>query len=113
MRNIDNFIFGDIVVADLPYADGLKTKIRPVLILAKDKNDYLLMKITSNTENRDPIDVSLHKDSYNNIEEEESLIKIKKIWTRSKEILIQKIWILSDKHHELVKKSLQNFIDWL
>jgi hypothetical protein len=55
----------------------------------------------------------LPKDSYNNIEEEESLIKIKKIWTRSKEILIQKIWTLSDKHYGLVKKSLQDFIDWL
>jgi len=68
MRDIDNLIFGDIALAELPYTDGSKTKIRPVLILTRDKNDYLLMKITSITDKKEQLDIEVSGDYENNLE---------------------------------------------
>ena len=90
MKNIDNLTFGDIALAELPYTDGTKTKIRPVLILARDKNDYLLMKITSITDSKEQLDIEISSNYENNLEAI-SVIKVKKISTYSKEILLQKL----------------------
>ena len=110
MRDIDNLIFGDIALAELPYTDGSKTKIRPVLILTRDKNDYLLMKITSITDKKEQLDIEVSGDYENNLEAI-SVIKVKKISTYSKEILLQKLWVLWDKECGIVRKNLKEFVD--
>lgn len=110
MRDIDSLTFGDIALAELPYSDWSRTKIRPVLILAKDKNDYLLMKITSVTDNKEPLDLEVHEDIENNLGEI-SVIKIKKIWNYSKEILLKKLWILDFKNCQIIKNNFKQFID--
>lgn len=110
MKSIDNLTFGDIAVAKLPYTDGTNTKIRPVLILSRDRNDYLLIKITSIVDKKESLDIEISRDNENNLEET-SLIKIKKIWTYSKEILLQSTGSLSHKDCELVRKNLKEFID--
>jgi len=110
MKNTDNLKFGDIVIADLPFSDGSKSKIRPVLVLAKDKNDYLIMKISSIIGESELLDLVLEQDNINNLLEK-SVLKIKKIWNFSKEILIKKIWNLSVKHSKDLKNRIKDFVD--
>lgn len=112
MKITDNYIFGDIVAGQIPFSDGSETKIRPVLILEKDKEAYLMLRITGNISNKEKYDLHLNTDTTNNLRAE-SLIKIKKIWNYSKKILTQKIWHLSPEHKREVKSALKSFIDWL
>ena len=78
LANIDNLVFGDIVIADLPYTDNSKTKIRPVLILSKDRDDYLLMKISSIVEKKETHDLIIIRDEENKLEGS-SVFKTRKI----------------------------------
>jgi hypothetical protein len=90
-KNIETCKFGDIVLANLPYIDDLtRYKLRPILILKKDRNDYLMMKITSQKDVKEAIDILVHPDDSNGLEED-SLFKIGKIVTYAKEILFAKI----------------------
>jgi len=109
MNNIDNLTFGDIVIADLPFSDGSRTKIRPVLILAKDKYDYLVMKISSVIEKQDVLDILIDSDDENKLLEK-SVFKIKKIWHFSKEILWKKIGKLSLQDSKEIKSTLVKFV---
>lgn len=112
MKNTDNFIFGDIVAAEIPFSNLEETKIRPVLIISKDKDDYLIMKITSNTLNKSYNDLIIEVDNCNNLKTD-SVIKILKIWSFSKEILRRKIWELNLENKNQVKENLINFIEKL
>ncbi|MDR2541255.1 MAG: type II toxin-antitoxin system PemK/MazF family toxin [Candidatus Peribacteria bacterium] len=112
MKNIDNFSFGDIVIASMPFSDGTSEKIRPVLILAKDREDYLFLKITTQIQKSEPFDIVLSPDSENHLKSI-SLIKTKKISTYTKEILHQKVGTLSDEDKQKVKANLISFLSQL
>jgi len=45
-KNLNNLCFGNIALTDLPFTDWINSKIRPIFILKKDK-DNLLVKISS------------------------------------------------------------------
>lgn len=112
MRNIDSFVFWDVVAAEISFSNLEETKIRPVLIISKDWDDYLLMKITSNISNKSDFDLYIEMDNLNNLKAN-SIIKILKIWSFSKEILKKKIWELNYESKELLKRNLVNFISKL
>lgn len=109
-RNIDKLNFGDIALADLPFTDWSKSKIRPILIVKKDRDDYLLMKVSSKLDKQSDYDISLVPDEYNNLQET-SLIKLEKIGVYAKEILLGKLWTLSGNHKSIIKEKLHSFID--
>lgn len=90
MKIIDSYRFGDIVAATIPFSDGGMTKVRPVFILNKDKNDYLTIRMTSNIANKDSYDIEVIPDGENNLRIS-SLIKIKKISCFAKELFLKKI----------------------
>jgi len=47
MKNIDNCCFGDIILADYTFSDGTGSKLRPVLVLFRDREDITVLKMTS------------------------------------------------------------------
>ncbi len=112
MRNIDNLTFGDIALAEFPFSNGSRSKLRPVLILSKDRNDYLFMKISSVVEKKEHFDLIISSDTSNNLLNT-SVFKVKKISSFSKEILFKKIGKLSPKHCKDTKDHLNAFIDQL
>lgn len=105
MNNIDNLKFGDIVLADLPFSDGSQTKIRPVLILLKDRYDYLVMKVSSIVDKKQDVDLLITPDSSNKLLED-SVFKTKDIWKFSREILGRCIGELSTNDCHKIKKNL-------
>ena len=47
MKNIDNAQFGDILLAEIIFSDNSGSKIRPVVFLYAEGEDYTVLKITS------------------------------------------------------------------
>ncbi|USN57741.1 MAG: type II toxin-antitoxin system PemK/MazF family toxin [Candidatus Peribacteria bacterium] len=89
MKSIDNFTFGDIILADYVFSDNSDSKLRPVLVLFRDGDDYTVMKITSKYQQNDDFTISLEPDTINNIKML-SYIKIKKITTFHKSLFLEK-----------------------
>lgn len=106
IMNINRF------VNKIPFSNLEETKIRPVFIILKDRDDYLLMKITSNISNKSDFDLHIEMDNLNNLKSN-SIIKVLKIGSFSKEILKRKIWELDYNSKNLVKKNLVDFINKL
>jgi len=111
-KNIDNLSFWDIALAELPFTDWSKSKIRPILIVKKDRDDYLLMKISSQVQNISDFDIKITSDNENNLQET-SIIKLEKLWVHAKEILIWKLWELSKADKKTTKNNLLKFIQSL
>ncbi len=110
MMSIDNFTFWDIVSAEIPFTDWTNTKIRPVLILYKDKEDYLVLRISSILPSMEDLDIKLVPNSENNLKTE-SIIKLKKIGLFNKYVLRKKIGILNWFQKDIVKKHMKKFVD--
>jgi mRNA-degrading endonuclease toxin of MazEF toxin-antitoxin module len=112
MKNTDNFAFGDIVLALVPYTDGVWNKLRPVVVLAKDRNDYVCLKITSQTEKKFWFDLQIEPDKENNLKCS-SLIQITKVMSHTRQVLHCKLGALSLHDRENVKNTLKTFINGL
>jgi mRNA interferase MazF len=112
MKTTDKFIFGDIVSATMPFSDLSAGKIRPVLILTKDQDDYVFLKITTNTSHQGDFDIEILPDNENGLRAI-SLVKMMKISTYTSEILHKKIGSLSVTDKQRIKRALQDFIDSL
>jgi hypothetical protein len=96
--NIDNFKFWDIVSAEIPFTDWKTTKIRPILILKKEREDYLVLRISSVISSKEDFDIELSPDAINNLKIT-SLIKIGKIGLFHKYIMRK------------LKENMKKFID--
>lgn len=64
---------GEIVLAEFPYTDYLGSKIRPVLILAEEKEDVLGAFITGKFDDPDSDDLVLKADSNNKLKKDSRL----------------------------------------
>ncbi len=105
-------MFGDIVLANFPFAEGIGNKIRPALILKKEWVSYFLMGITSNTSHQQEYDFFVAKDANNNLVAD-SLIKINKLWFLYEKMLIKKIGMASDIQAKQIKKLLIRYFSSL
>ncbi len=88
MKHIDHCKFGDIVLAEIPFVDNLlQTKLRPMLVLEKEQDDFLLIKITTQFKSKKKYDLILEVDADNNLQSP-SLLKINKVSVFHKETLV-------------------------
>ena len=111
--NIDkSFVFWDIVAAEIPFTDGNSTKIRPILVLKRDREDYLVLRISSIIHSKDSYDIELLPDFENNLKSI-SLLKIGKIGLFHKYILRKKIGNISTLQKVQLKKNMKCFIEEL
>ena len=103
--------FGDIVTIDMKFTNQQWSKVRPVMIFSRDKNDYTFMYITT----KRPLDkskyVTLEPNSFNNLKAI-SYIKITKYTTYTKYLIRKKIGSLSHIKKNWIKKRLIEYI-WL
>ncbi|MCF7843580.1 type II toxin-antitoxin system PemK/MazF family toxin [Candidatus Gracilibacteria bacterium] len=103
-----NFALGDIVLIPFPFSDLSKNKIRPAVVLAQDKDDFVCMFITtSRPEGGYFLDVVCDK---NNNLKMNSYIRYSKIASLSNKIIIGKLGKLSNKDFTLLKSSVKKFL---
>lgn len=101
----NSYVFGDIVLANFPFAEGIGNKIRPALVLKKEWVSYFLMGITSNSSGKQEYDFFVSKNEENNLAAD-SLLKINKLVFLFEKLLIKKIGIFSDQEKKEIKKLL-------
>ena len=105
------FEAGDIVLVPFPFTNMSQIKPRPVLILSntaynKSSFDFVCCGITSNLNNKDDSILLDSKDMENGTIPKKSRIKISKIFTLEKTLVIKKIGRVDSK----ILKSVNSYL---
>jgi mRNA interferase MazF len=100
---------GDIVLVPFPFTNLTGNKNRPALILYVSNEDVLVCFITTQYKWQDTYSVSIKPDEYNGLKKE-SLIRVDKIITLEKELLIGKLGVLSKKDLDKVNQVLKQLL---
>ena len=100
---------GDIVLIPFPFTDLTGSKKRPALILIAGNLDITVSFISTQLHWQEPTDLLLQPNSINGLKKP-SLVRIGKIATIDKTLVIGKLGNISDKEiEELDKKLIQLF----
>ena len=99
---------GDIILVNFPFSDLTGKKVRPACVLADDGRDVTLAFISSVTENPGTFDLKLKPDTSNNLKKE-SLLKISKLATLSRTIILGKIGAIKPQELLFVVKLLVKY----
>ena len=100
---------GDILLVHFPFTDLLGNKLRPALVLAKESDDVILAFITTTLKQRYDSDIAIKKSSYNRLKKD-SVIRLNKIVTLDKTLIVGKMGELTiNDIKEINKKLIQLF----
>jgi mRNA interferase MazF len=90
-----DYAYGDVVLAEFPFADGPEMKRRPALIVSEDDdNDLILLRITSKIRQGDT-DVILHDWSEAGLRLP-SVARLEKVVTSNVSFILQRLGKLSN-----------------
>lgn len=101
---------GDIVLIPFPFTDLRGTKNRPALILIDSNEDITVSFITTQLKWQERFDVRLEPSNENGLKKT-SLIRLSKITTIDKELVIGKLGQLTDSEIEGVNRGLIGLLD--
>lgn len=96
---------GDIVLIPFPFTDLSGNKNRPAIILTDSKDDVTVSFITTRLKWQEEYDISVNPSEKNGLKKI-SLIRINKIATVDKDLLIGRLGTLEDHYIELLNKNL-------
>jgi mRNA interferase MazF len=99
---------GDIVLVPFPFSDLSKNKVRPALVLASDKEDYVFIFITT-VKPKSSLFVVVTPSGSNNLKVL-SYIRYTKLASLDSSIILGKIGSLSDHDFKIVKKNVQEYL---
>ncbi len=106
---IKKYLDGDIVLIPFPFSDLSENKIRPAVILAKDKEDFVCVFITS-VKPKDDLNLKIDLDKTNNLKSL-SYVRYSKFASLDNKITIGKIGKLSDKDFKHLKAHIKKFLN--
>ena len=101
---------GEIVLIPFPFTDLTAVKNRPALILISTEYDVTVSFITSQIKWQEENDVRLEPDNLNGLKKS-SLIRLSKLTTIDKTLVIGKLGSLKDLELEQVNQGLINLFD--
>ncbi len=96
---------GDIILIPFPFTDLTGTKNRPALILIDSDEDITVSFITTQLKWQEKFDIRLEPSNENGLKKT-SLIRLSKITTIDKELVIGKLGQLTDSEIEAVNRGL-------
>ena len=96
---------GEIILIPFPFTDLTDTKIRPCLVLIEAQNDVTVSFITTQTGWNDPASQEISPSIENGLKKE-SLIRLNKIATIDKDLVIGKIGVLNKIELNAVNQKL-------
>lgn len=103
------YLDGSIVLIPFPFSDLSKNKIRPAVILAKDREDFVCVFITS-IKTKDDLILQIDSDKTNNLKSV-SYVRYSKFASLDNKIVIGKLGKLSDKDFKHLKMHIKKFLD--
>ncbi len=96
---------GDIILLSFPFTDLKGQKVRPALILIVSELDVIVAFITTQFKWQNQFDILLNANNSNGLKKP-SLLRLSKITTLDKELIIGKLGELDDDALQLVDKNL-------
>lgn len=81
---------GDVILIPFPFTDLTGSKLRPAVVLYASREDIMLVFITSNIANPEPLDMQLTPNPHNRLKQK-SLLKTGKIATLHVQLAVGKI----------------------
>ena len=96
----------DIILIPFPFTNLTDTKVRPCLVLLETDFDVTVSFITTQTGWNDISSVQINPSDGNGLKKE-SLIRLNKLATIDKELIIGKIGILSKEEKKKVNNKLK------
>src|SRR3989338_9040680 len=99
---------GDIVLVQFPFTNLIGTKLRPALVIAPEnkKGDIILAFITAQISKKDEHDLFISSKDPQNGLKKDSIIKLQKITTIHKRIVLGKIGELPSQRLQEVDERL-------
>ena len=98
---------GDIVLIPFPFSDLSGNKNRPALILIDSDYDVTVCFITTQLKWQSAFDILINPDEFNGLKKP-SLIKLNKLATVNKELIIGLLGQLHNQHLTLLNENLLN-----
>ncbi len=96
---------GDIILLSFPFTDLKGQKVRPALILMVSESDVIVAFITTQFKWQNQFDILLEADKINGLKRN-SLVRLSKITTLDKELILGKLGYLDNNYIQLVNKNL-------
>ena len=97
---------GEIILIPFPFTNLTDTKIRPCLILVESEYDVTVSFITTQSGWNEKASVQLSPNTTNGLKKT-SLIRLSKLATIDKELIIGKIGMLNKEETETVNQKLR------
>jgi len=98
-------IKGELVLIPFPFTDLTGLKNRPALVLINSENDVTVAFISSQLRSENDFDIQIHPSDLNGLKKI-SLIRISKIATIEKSLILGKLGNLSSQEMEMVDQKL-------
>jgi mRNA interferase MazF len=96
---------GDIVLIPFPFTDLTGNKNRPAVILVESEDDVIVCFITSQLKWQSAFDIVVQPTKLNGIKTS-SLIRLSKLATIDKELIIGRLGVLDNQYTDQVNKNL-------
>lgn len=96
---------GDIVLIPFPFTDLSGNKNRPAIILIDSKDDVTVCFITTQLKWQSEFDISIQPSDLNGLKKT-SLIRLNKITTIDKDLIIGRLGSLDDTYLDLLNRNL-------
>jgi mRNA interferase MazF len=96
---------GDIVLIPFPFTDLTGNKNRPAVILVESENDVIVSFITSQLKWQSGFDIVIQPTALNGLKTS-SLIRLSKLATIDKELIIGRLDMLDSQYADLVNQNL-------
>jgi mRNA interferase MazF len=100
---------GDLVLLSFPFTDLKGNKIRPALVLVVSDLDVIVAFITSQFKWQNQFDIIISPSKSNGLKKE-SLLRLSKITTIDKELVLGKLGELSDVDQKIINNKLSELL---
>lgn len=96
---------GDIILLSFPFTDLKGNKIRPALVLVVSDLDVIVAFITTQFKWQNPFDILLEPNDSNGLKKT-SLLRLSKITTIDKDLILGKLGVLDSVDSQNINNSL-------
>jgi mRNA interferase MazF len=101
---------GKIILVPFPFTDLKGRKIRPAIVLVNKESDVIIAFISTQINSREKLDIIIEPNINNGLKKT-SIIRISKLITLHKDLILGEIGEIDSKMHEVLNKNLMGLFN--
>jgi mRNA interferase MazF len=101
---------GVIVLVPFPFTDLKGSKVRPAVVLVNKESDVILAFISTQIDSKEKLDIIIEPSTDNGLKRP-SIIRISKLITLHKNLVLGEIGKIDSKIHQTLNKNLKTLFD--